>query len=105
MTDPKREERPQPLDLETSERLGTTARAIAQGVVHTIKGDYTTQKGERERVAAEQVETILEDWPGPQQNVAKQMIAKYGYPNEATPTKLSGTTTVHGSARSWLKIM
>src|SRR5215216_1752747 len=88
MSDPKREERPQPLDLETSERLGTTARAVAQGVVHTIKGDYTTQKGERETVAAEQVETILEDWPGPQQNVAKQMIAKYGYPNEATPTKL-----------------
>lgn len=88
MSEPKREEKPQPLDLETSERLGTTARAVAQGVVHTIKGDYTTQKGERERVAAEQVEAILEDWPGPQKNVAKQMIAKYGYPNEATPTKL-----------------
>ena len=88
MSDTQREEKPQPLDLETSERLATTGRAVAQGVVHTIKGDYTTQKGEQERVAAEEVERILEDWPGPQKNVAKQMIAKYGYPNEATPTKL-----------------
>jgi hypothetical protein len=31
-------EQPQPLDLETSERLGTSARAIAQGIGHTVKG-------------------------------------------------------------------
>ena len=84
----KQEEQPQPLDLETSERLGTTARAVAQGIVHSVKGDYTTQKGARETVPAEEVERILENWPVPQKNVAKQMIAKYGYPNEATPTKL-----------------
>lgn len=45
MEAPKREEQSQAFDLETSERLGTTARAVAQGVVHTVKGDYTTQKG------------------------------------------------------------
>lgn len=88
MQDTKRQEQPQPLDLETSERLGTTSRAVAQGIVHTVKGDYTTQKGERETVPAGQVDGILENWPGPQKNVAKQMISKYGYPNEATPTKL-----------------
>jgi hypothetical protein len=88
MTETRRQEQPQPLDLETSERLGTTGRAVGQGIFHTVKGDYTTQKGERGVVAAEEVERILENWPGPQQNVAKQMIAKYGYPNEATPTKL-----------------
>ncbi|MFN2493760.1 MAG: hypothetical protein ABR501_12855 [Pyrinomonadaceae bacterium] len=88
MENTKREEQPQPLDVETSERLGTTARAVAQGIVHTVKGDYTTQKGAREIVPAEQVERILEGWPKPQKNVAEQMIAKYGYPNEATPTKL-----------------
>jgi hypothetical protein len=88
MTQAKREEQPQPMDLETNERLGTTGRAVAQGIVHTVKGDYTTQKGERETLPEEQVEKILENWPGPQKNVAKQMIAKYGYPNEATPTKL-----------------
>lgn len=80
-------EQPQPLDLGTSERLGTTARAVAQGVAHTVKGDYTTQKGERGTVAAAEVERIIENWPGPQKNVAEQMIAKYGHPNEATPTK------------------
>jgi hypothetical protein len=81
-------EQPQPLDLETSERLGTTARAVGQGIVHTVKGDYTTQKGEREAVASSEVQRILENWPAPQKNVAEQMIEKYGYPNEATPTKL-----------------
>jgi hypothetical protein len=88
MTETKRQEQPQPMDLETSERLGSTGRAVAQGIVHTLKGDHTTQKGERETVAAERVEKILENWPSPQKNVAEQMIAKYGYPNEATPTKL-----------------
>jgi hypothetical protein len=88
MTETKRQEQPQPLDLKTSERLGTTARAVAQGVVHTIKGDYTTQQGERDRVPAEEVTRVLENWPSPQKNVAEQMIAKYGYPNEATSTKL-----------------
>jgi len=81
-------EQPQPLDLETSERLGTTARAVVQGVAHTVKGDYTTQKGEQGTVAADEVQRIIEQWPGPQKNIAEQMIAKYGYPNEATPTKL-----------------
>jgi len=82
------EQQPQPLDLETSERLGNTARAVGQGIVHTVKGDYATQKGVHETVPPEQVDTLLESWPGPQKNIAKQMIAKYGYPNEATPTKL-----------------
>jgi hypothetical protein len=34
------------------------------------------------------VERITAAWPGPQQNVARQMLAKYGQPNEATPTRL-----------------
>jgi len=88
MSETKRAQQPQPLDLGTSERLATSGRAVAQGIAHTIKGDYTTQKGERQTIAPEEVERILEDWPGPQKNVAKQMITKYGYPNEATPTKL-----------------
>jgi hypothetical protein len=48
----------------------------------------TTQKGERGTVAAAEVEQMIENWPAPQKNVAEQMISKYGYPNEATPTKL-----------------
>jgi len=88
MTETKRQRQPQPLDLDTGERLRTTGRAVAQGIAHTLKGDYTSQKGEREAVPDEQVEKILENWPGPQKNVANQMIAKYGYPNEATSTRL-----------------
>jgi len=88
MVETRRQEKPQPLDLDTNERLGTTGRAVTQGIIHTLKGDYTSQKGEREAAPAEYVEKILENWPGPQKNVANQMIAKYGYPNEATTTRL-----------------
>ncbi|MGQ0816109.1 MAG: hypothetical protein ACT4O1_16890 [Gemmatimonadota bacterium] len=35
-----------------------------------------------------EVERIIDEWPGAQKNVARQMIAKYGAPNEATATKL-----------------
>jgi hypothetical protein len=59
MTQAKRQEQPQPMDLKTNERLGTTGRAVAQGIVHTVKGDYTTQKGERETVPEQQLEKIL----------------------------------------------
>jgi hypothetical protein len=34
------------------------------------------------------VEQIIDNWPEAQQNVARQMLAKYGPPNEATPTRL-----------------
>jgi hypothetical protein len=44
MTETKREEQPQPLDLDTAERLGTTGRAVAQGIAHTLKGDYKPER-------------------------------------------------------------
>jgi hypothetical protein len=34
------------------------------------------------------MEQIIDSWPEAQQNVARQMLAKYGPPNEATPTRL-----------------
>ena len=33
------------------------------------------------------LKSIFKKWPSPQKNIARQMIAKYGLPNEATPTK------------------
>ena len=47
MAQTKREEQRPPLDLKTSERLGTTARAVAQGIGHAFTGDYTTQIADR----------------------------------------------------------
>jgi hypothetical protein len=84
----KTHEHPQPLDLGTGERLGSTARAVGQGIAHKLQGEHETQKGERETVSAAEVERITGDWPAAQKNIAGQMIEKYGPPNEATPTKL-----------------
>ncbi len=78
----------QPKDLDTPERLATTGRAVAQGVVHEARGEHETQKGADQRMSAGEVERIIEDWPHAQKNVARQMVAKYGPPNEATLSRL-----------------
>ncbi|PYS75291.1 MAG: hypothetical protein DMF66_19920, partial [Acidobacteria bacterium] len=83
-----RHEQPQPLELDTGERLGSTARAVGQGIAHKLQGEHETQKGARQTVAADEVKNLIENWPAAQKNIAEQMIAKYGFPNEATPTKL-----------------
>ncbi len=85
---PDREEQPQPKDLDTGERMATTGRAVVQGIAHEARGAHETEEGVRHRVDVAEVETILEDWPDAQKNVAHQMLEKYGPPNEATPTKL-----------------
>jgi hypothetical protein len=68
--------------------LATTGRAVGQGVMHTLRGKHESQKGRREIVSEAKLKSILKDWPAPQKRIADQMIAKYGLPNEATPTKL-----------------
>ena len=81
-------DQPQPKELSTPERLATTGRAVVQGVIHEARGEHETQEGARETVALGDVERIIERWPHAQKNVARQMLDKYGPPNEATPTKL-----------------
>jgi hypothetical protein len=88
MAETKRKAQPQPKDLKTGQRLATTARAVAQGIGHTLRRRHETQKGKQYLVSEARVNFILEDWPAPQKNIAQQMIAKYGLPNEATSSKL-----------------
>ncbi|MBD0372708.1 MAG: hypothetical protein ICV60_17820 [Pyrinomonadaceae bacterium] len=88
MTEKAKKEQPQPLDLDTGERLAMTGRAVAQGIAHEIKGEHESQKGARYALSLAEVDKIIEDWPAPQKNIAQQMIEKYGTPNEATATKL-----------------
>jgi hypothetical protein len=83
-----RKEHPQPMDLDTAERLKTTLSAVGQGIRHKMQGKHETQKGERIRVDADTVEEIIRTWPETQKNIGRQMIEKYGLPNEATPTRL-----------------
>ena len=81
-------QQPQPQDLGTGERMATTARAVAQGVAHPGLGGHETERGARQTVPLADVEQIIADWPAPQKNVARQMLDKYGPPNEATPSHL-----------------
>jgi hypothetical protein len=81
-------EDPQPNELSTLERLATTGRAVVQGIAHETRGEHETEEGARHKVDAAQAERIIEAWPDAQKNVARQMLGKYGPPNEATPTKL-----------------
>ncbi|MFL6244516.1 MAG: hypothetical protein ACJ74H_00710 [Thermoanaerobaculia bacterium] len=83
-----RHEQPQPKDLTTGQRMITTFRAVAQGIAHEARGEHETEEGARYVVELSEVEQIVADWPAAQRNIARQMIEKYGPPNEATPTKL-----------------
>jgi hypothetical protein len=52
------------------------------------QGEHETEGKAALRVDQEDIERIITGWPGPQQNVARQLLDKYGPPNEATPTRL-----------------
>jgi hypothetical protein len=79
----------QPKDLSTAERLATTGRAVAQGIRYKAKGEHETQAGADLVVEEADAVAIIEHWPNAQKNVAEQMLAKYGPPNEATLTRLT----------------
>src|SRR3712207_6781262 len=83
-----RDEQPQPMEPDTRERMKTTGQAVVQAVTHEARGEHETQKGAHQTVQAAEVERIIAAWPDAQQTVARQMIAKYGTPNEATLTQL-----------------
>ena len=100
----KRQQRPQPKDLKTSRRLATTARAVGQGIGATLRGRHETQKGRRQLVSEAKLKTILKDWPAPQKNIADQMVAKYGLPNEATTTKLFWYNNAGGNGPNYRAI-
>ena len=81
-------EQPQPRDLDTGERLVTTGRAVADAIGHKARGTHEGDEAARQHVDAAEAERIVEDWPAAPRGIARQMVEKYGPPNEATPTKL-----------------
>lgn len=85
MADPQQS---QPEELSTGERLATYGGAAADGIRREAKGEHETEQGARHTVALAEVERIIDSWPDPPRRVARQMLDKYGQPNEATPTKL-----------------
>jgi hypothetical protein len=81
-------DQPQPKDLSTAERLRMTLGAVAQGIRYSLKGEHETEGKAALQVDPADVEQIIAAWPEAHRNVARQMLAKYGPPNEATPTRL-----------------
>ena len=75
-------------DLDTSERLATTGRAVAEGIGHAIKGEHETERAADQSFDRGAALRITDTWPDAPKQVARQMIDKYGPPNEATPTRL-----------------
>ena len=93
-------DQPQPKDLGTAERLKMTLGAVAQGIRYTLKGEHQTEGKAALQVDFADVERIIAGWPAPQQNVARQMLEKYGPPTRRPPPGCSGTATAPGSGPS-----
>jgi hypothetical protein len=78
----------EPKDVPTGERMATIAGAAADAIKHKLLGEYETEVGAHYTVDPAEVERLIEDWPHAPKKGAKQMLERYGPPNEATPTKL-----------------
>jgi hypothetical protein len=75
-------------DLSSGERLATTGRAVVEGMAHAIRDEHETQRAGKEEIDRSIADRLIKEWPAAPRNVARQMIEKYGPPNEATPTRL-----------------
>ncbi|MDQ3871532.1 MAG: hypothetical protein M3301_07965 [Chloroflexota bacterium] len=85
--------RPQPKDVDTRdvptpERMATTGRAVVDAIAREPRGEHEAEQGAGRTVPAAEAERIIGSWPNAPRNLARQMLEKYGPPNEATPTKL-----------------
>jgi len=77
-----------PGKMDTSERMATLAGAMTDAIKHQVKGEHETGRGAHYTMDLNTVETLIEGWPDAPKRGAQQMLAQYGPPNEATPTKL-----------------
>jgi len=73
-------------DLTTGERMATLGGAMVDAMAHKAEGE--TETGTRFTIDLATVERLIADWPEAPQRGARQMLERYGPPNEATPTKL-----------------
>jgi hypothetical protein len=77
-----------PKSVETSERMATIARASANAMAHKAQGEHETEMGANFSVSLGEAEAIIGNWPKAPQEGARELLNRYGQPNEATPTKL-----------------
>ena len=74
-------------DMEPAERLKTVAIG-AMSAAKTQMVDPGEEKATPTLVDAATVEAIVADWTKMSQKGAKEILGKYGLPNEATPSRL-----------------
>ena len=77
-----------PEDMPTAERMKTLGGAMVDAVSHQLTGEHETDYGARYTANRSDVERVIGQWPAASKRGARQILAAYGPPNEATPTKL-----------------
>ncbi len=83
------DQRRDPGDIPTSERMRDVGTAMASKMVNTIMGkDGREQSGAEERLTEADVDALTCDWPKAPRNIIQQMLRQYGPPNEGTRYRL-----------------
>ena len=73
--------------MEPADRVKTLAAAKAQAMKDKALGEAASA-GSGERMTAAEAEATLAEWPAAQRRVGKNLIERYGPPNEGTRTML-----------------
>lgn len=83
------EERSDPGDIPTSERVRDVGTAMMSRVGQKITGNEgRDQSGAAYRLSEEEVAELTRDWPRAPSNLVEQMLRQHGPPNEGTPARL-----------------
>lgn len=76
------------LHIPTAERLKSMATVKAAAEQLEADGTAITELGTRSTVPMEQARSVIGSWPEAPKKTAETILAHYGAPNEAAPTKL-----------------
>ncbi|MBT2525624.1 hypothetical protein J7E91_09295 [Streptomyces sp. ISL-99] len=77
-----------PEDIPTAERMATLAAAKGSAIKHKLLGEEQTERGRQYTADAEDVRTLVTQWPSAPKKVELQILEQCGPPNEATPARL-----------------
>jgi hypothetical protein len=76
-----------PGDVPTGERMKHIGTAMMSGIVHQMSGQQR-EKGAAYVLDQATVEGLIERWPSGPKMAARNMLERYGPPNEGTPVRL-----------------
>ncbi len=74
--------------MDPKDRVETVAKTKAGAMQEKASSAEERAPGAAYQVAQADVEAIIERWPPAPKKVAKETVARYGLPNEGTPTQL-----------------